>query len=114
MACKAAVKANKAKIKDKKELNRVLENLKAARERALDELEQIKLFNVLSEIRYRDLSLKYGEIFEAQTGAEAVYEIFKQVVNDQDIFLVDGSVVDGSDDPCKPLAAIPRHPLAPC
>src|SRR4030042_2191891 len=35
--------------------------------------------NVLSEIRYRDLSLKYGEIFEARTGAEAVYEIFKDI-----------------------------------
>jgi len=34
-------------------------------------------------------------------------EIFKAVVNDQDIFLVGGSVVEGSNDPMQPLAAIP-------
>ncbi len=37
----------------------------------------------------------------------ADHEIFRQVVDDQDIFLVEGSVVEGSDDPLKPLAAIP-------
>lgn len=34
-------------------------------------------------------------------------DIFKKVVEDQDIYLVDGSVVEGSDDVQKPLAAIP-------
>lgn len=34
-------------------------------------------------------------------------EIFKQVVTDQDIYLAEDSVVDGSEDPYKPLAAIP-------
>jgi len=34
-------------------------------------------------------------------------DIFRQVVDAQDIYLVEGSVVEGSDDPMRPLAAIP-------
>jgi len=76
---KAKVKEQKAKIKDKKELKRILEKLKEERERARKEVLEIKPFRVLSELEYRNLSLKYGECFEAGTGAETIRKIFEKV-----------------------------------
>ena len=53
--------------------------LKAAREKAKEEALDIKPLKILSEVAYHTLSLKYGEIFEAGTGAEVVREIFSKV-----------------------------------
>lgn len=79
---KQKVKLARKKLKgkkDRKELRESLDNLKKAKEVALDEIGQLQRFNVLSETDYRKLSLKYGEVFEAKTGAEALYEIFKEI-----------------------------------
>jgi DNA-directed RNA polymerase subunit beta' len=76
---KSKVKSQKSKIKDKKELKEVLEKLKEERERARKEVLEIKPLRVLSEIEYRNLSLKYGECFEAGTGAETIRKIFEQI-----------------------------------
>ena len=76
---KIKVKTQKAKIKDKKELDLTLKKLEELRERAVAQLEKIKPLAILSEIEYRDLSLKYGQIFTAKTGAEALYEVFKEI-----------------------------------
>ena len=46
------------------------EELKKARDRAREEVLELKPLKVLSETAYEDLSLKYGEVFEAGTGAE--------------------------------------------
>ena len=68
------------KSKVKKEKTEAAKNeLKAAREKAKEEVLDIKPLRILSEVLYHTLSLKYGEIFEAGTGAEVVQEIFKQV-----------------------------------
>jgi len=65
--------------KNKKELNSTLKKLKEKKEKEIEELKRIKPLEILSEIEYRDLSLKYGEIFEAKTGAEALYEVCKKI-----------------------------------
>ncbi|MBI2450712.1 MAG: DNA-directed RNA polymerase subunit beta' [Candidatus Nealsonbacteria bacterium] len=51
--------------------------LKDARDRAREEVISIKPLKVLSEIEYNNFSLKYGEIFEAGTGAETLRKIFQ-------------------------------------
>ncbi len=56
-----------------------VKELKAARSKADEELDRIKKYSILSEVEYYDLSLKYGEVFEAGTGAEALREIFEKV-----------------------------------
>ncbi|PJE69417.1 MAG: DNA-directed RNA polymerase subunit beta' [Candidatus Staskawiczbacteria bacterium CG10_big_fil_rev_8_21_14_0_10_38_10] len=66
-------KFKKEKAKAKKQ------ELKQARERAITELFEIKPLKILTEVAFRDLSLKYGEIFEAGTGAETVRKIFEQI-----------------------------------
>ena len=76
---KQKVKNLKAEIKKTTELNKALKQLKESRDLTFSDLEQIQPLRVLSESHYRDLSLRYGEIFEAKTGAEAVYEIFQKI-----------------------------------
>ncbi|MBU4023027.1 DNA-directed RNA polymerase subunit beta', partial [Patescibacteria group bacterium] len=57
----------------------MLKRLKEAREEAKKELSAIKPLAVLSEIEFLELSSRYGEIFEAGTGAEALKEIFSNI-----------------------------------
>ena len=54
-------------------------NLKSALSTAEKELTSISKHKVLDEIEYRKLSLKYGELFEAKSGAEALHEICKDL-----------------------------------
>ena len=53
--------------------------LKAARDRAREELLSLKPLKILSEIEYNNLSFKYGEVFEAGTGAETLRRIFQEI-----------------------------------
>ncbi|MDP2741672.1 MAG: DNA-directed RNA polymerase subunit beta', partial [bacterium] len=68
---KSKVKKEKTEVKK--------QELKQARERAKEEVLEIKPLRILSEVVYHTLSLKYGEMFEAGTGAETVREIFSKV-----------------------------------
>ncbi len=76
---KSKVKDLKSTIKNKKELLSKLEEIKRAREKTKEEIAQIKPLKVLSEVKYYEYSLKYGEIFEAGIGAEALRELIKKV-----------------------------------
>jgi len=53
--------------------------LRSAREHAKEEVLEIKELKILSEVAYHTLSMKYGEMFEAGTGAETVREIFESI-----------------------------------
>ena len=46
---------------------------------AKKDIETIQEGRVLDEIQYHNYSLKYGTLFEAGIGAEAIYNIFKNV-----------------------------------
>ncbi len=54
-------------------------DLKTALMNAEKELASLSLHKVLDEGEYRKLSLKYGEVFEASSGAEVLREIFKKI-----------------------------------
>ncbi len=73
------VKEIKESGASKVEKNEQLEKLRLARERALSMLSRIKEWEILSEREYRDMSLRFGEAFKAGTGAETLYEIFKNI-----------------------------------
>lgn len=53
--------------------------LEQAADLALKELRELKPKQILSEQRYQDLSLKYGHVFEAGIGAEAVHHLLKEI-----------------------------------
>jgi len=67
---KGKVKSQKSKVKKN--------DLKRARDRARDEVMSLKPLKILSELAYHNLSLKYGEVFEAGTGAETLRKIFHE------------------------------------
>ncbi len=64
---------------DKKKKEITQEDLKKARDNAKSEVSSLIKFKVLSEIEYYKYSAKYGEVFEAGTGAEALRKIFEEI-----------------------------------
>ena len=71
-------KEYKRKLKAKREKGKGKE-LKEARDKAKEEVLSIKPLRILSETEYHDLALKYGQIFEAGTGAETLRKIFEKI-----------------------------------
>ncbi|TSC75345.1 MAG: DNA-directed RNA polymerase subunit beta' [Parcubacteria group bacterium Gr01-1014_30] len=68
---KAKLKAKSLKVK--------ANELKAARDKAKQELLDLKPLKILSEVEYHELASKYGEVFEAGTGAETLRKVFEKV-----------------------------------
>ncbi len=62
-----------------KELNKIIDDLKNARDRARAELNSIQLMRVISEAEYRNLSLKFGTCFSAGTGAETIRRLCEKI-----------------------------------
>jgi len=71
------------KLKTKNEKGQVLTaaekmSLKEQHDRAIREVRGLYLHEILSEVEYRNFSLKYGQVFEAGTGAETLRKIFEE------------------------------------
>ena len=82
------VKIQKEKVKAESELK--MEELRNALEdqaeetqtesaRLRDELYELEPFTFLSEARYRELRSRWGQVFRADMGAEAFYDILKRI-----------------------------------
>ncbi len=56
-----------------------LENLNSAFEQAQRELKNLKPLLIITENEYQNLSFKYGHIFEAGIGAEAIRELLQKI-----------------------------------
>ena len=67
------------KMKAQAAIGGELEKLKAAKEKAKDELRGLRPLRVLSEVEYHRLSLKYADVFEAGIGAETLRAILAAV-----------------------------------
>lgn len=68
----------KQKVK-KEKTDAKKQELKQAREKVKEEILEIKSLRILSEVIYHNLSLRYGEMFEAGTGAEVIKGLFTKV-----------------------------------
>ncbi len=73
----AKLDAEITKIKDLWQAE--VSNLEAIRDQARSELKSIKKYQIISELAYRDLSLKYGPVFTAGIGAEAVKGLLEEL-----------------------------------
>jgi len=82
---KVKSKEIKKNTENEKQQVLALEELKKAKDKAKQEVASIKNLEVLTELDYHRLSLKYGEIFEAGTGAETLKELFMKVDIDKSI-----------------------------
>src|SRR6266404_4904115 len=59
--------------------NAELDELDASRANAKSELESLARLTLLPEAKYRDLNLKYGEVFRAEIGAEAIRNLLAEI-----------------------------------
>ncbi|MBM3205189.1 DNA-directed RNA polymerase subunit beta', partial [Candidatus Uhrbacteria bacterium] len=100
---KAAAEKGKADASGKE-----LDKIQGNKERKLKELEEdfsivekelknLEPMSVISETDYHDLSLKYGHVFEAKIGAEAVDELLKRVDLEATIKMLQGELEDASE-----------------
>jgi len=85
---KATSKKDKEKIESNidsevKNLNQVqlerIQTLEKAAEVAKKELKELRPLQIISENTYQDYSLKYGHVFEAGIGAEAIRKLLEQI-----------------------------------
>ncbi len=66
-------------IEDEKELKEKLENLEQSLKDAKSELAGIQKYTILSELKYREYSLKFGNVFKAEIGTEAILGLLKEI-----------------------------------
>jgi len=62
-----------------RELAEKLDKLKNAYTVATNEINNLRVKMIISELEYRDLMLKYGSVFKAGIGAEAIYELISKL-----------------------------------
>ncbi|MDP2932588.1 MAG: DNA-directed RNA polymerase subunit beta', partial [bacterium] len=55
------------------------ERIREQREKEKENLKNLKKYQILSELEFRDLSLKYGEVFEADMGAGAIKKLLEEI-----------------------------------
>ncbi len=56
-----------------------IDHLESIRDLARSELKSIKKYQIISELEYRDLSLKYGPVFQAAIGASAIQMLVEEI-----------------------------------
>lgn len=62
-----------------KEIEKELASLEDIKANAKEEIKMLEKFSIISEIRYRELSMKFGEVFKAGIGAEVLQEILSKI-----------------------------------
>jgi len=78
-------KAKEKSLKNEKDAKEKLRELKEAKQKRINEVLSIQPGRILSELEYRDFSLKYGHCFKAGTGAETIRKIFERIDLDKEI-----------------------------
>lgn len=73
------VEAKEAGDLIKSRVQEIYARLRQEKNATIEEIENIQMNNILSEVRYSDLKEKYGDIFSAAMGAEAILEILKKM-----------------------------------
>jgi len=68
------------------------ESLKEMKEKEKNNLKSLRRYQILSELDYRDLSVKYGEVFEAGIGAESVRRLLEEANLEDMVSQLEGSV----------------------
>jgi len=70
---------------DSKEVEKSLEDLKEQFRGIKDELKSLKPMQILSELEYFNLSMRFGQVFNAGIGAEAIRSILENINIDKTI-----------------------------
>ena len=102
------INAKGAAEKDAKTGETELDKLLGNKTRKLEELEEdysisekelkdLKPMKIISENEYHELSLKYGHVFEAKIGAEAIDELLQKIDVDATIVALNDELTDASE-----------------
>jgi len=70
---------NEESAKIRQRLDAQIEKVRSTHDERLDELKAIRVGEVINEARYNDMREKWGSLFSAAMGAEAIYEILKSI-----------------------------------
>jgi DNA-directed RNA polymerase subunit beta' len=70
------------------------EDLKGAYQAGRDELKNLRKFQILSEVEYFNLSLKYGHVFKAGIGAEAIRRVLEGTNLEEEITRINKDIND--------------------
>jgi len=89
----AEIEKSDLSAKEKKSSQEALRKTFVARREELLSLEPLKIF---TESEYREHSLKYGEVFEAGTGAETLYSLFEKIDLQKEIDALRQKIGDAS------------------
>ena len=73
----AQIETELARLRDN--MTHEVASLEKIRDLARSELKSLKKMQVISELEYRDLSLKYGPVFKAGIGAGAIHDLVKDI-----------------------------------
>ena len=71
------------------------ETLKELKDRERNNLKNLARYQIISELDFRDLSAKYGEVFEAGIGAEVVKNLLGEFDFDELILQLEGELKNG-------------------
>jgi len=89
--------------------NNSVKELTSIAEMAKKELKELRVKQIISESVYQDLALKYGHIFEASIGAEAVYSLLKEIKVDEELKVLEEELKKAS--PARKRKIMKRHKL---
>ena len=80
------------------------EDLKSAYQTSKEEIRNLKNHQILSEVEYFNLSLKYGHVFKAGIGAETIRQLLERIDLEREIHSIEKSLQeDKSSDKKKML-----------
>ncbi|MDI6778246.1 MAG: DNA-directed RNA polymerase subunit beta' [Patescibacteria group bacterium] len=93
----------KGKQKKAKSENESLEDFKGSYQASRDELKSLKKFQILSEVEYFNLSMKYAHVFRAGIGAEAIRNLLSEMDLDKEIDQIKKDLQDDKSSDKKKL-----------
>ncbi len=76
---------------------RRVEELEADFDQAEKELKDLRPMKIISELEYHDLSLKFGHLFEARIGSDAINELLRRIDLPQTIAMLHAELTDASE-----------------
>ena len=86
----------KSKLKNSKNAGEE-ESLKELKDREKNNLKNMLKYQIISELDFRDLSSKYGEVFEASIGAEAVRKLLEELDMEEMLSELEGEAKNESN-----------------
>ncbi len=91
---KSKTERNKLLTELEEETNKLLDNLEEDFKNTEKEIKSIEVKAIISEAQYKELAVKYGHLFKAGIGAEAVRQLLEKIDLEKEIELLEEEIED--------------------